>query len=257
MGRWIAFPAKDRFTYDSKSVRKLWARLHAGDREPLPESSELLQAWAQFHNGHFEAAHFAALRLGGAGMTLANRAACVYASQLETRAAERQTLYGDAVERAQSQVESDPANPNSHFQLACALNRYSQSISVARALAQGLGGRIMSALETTIALQPLHADAHFALGAFHADIIDKVGALIAQMAYGARRDNSLEMFAQGFALQPHSPAGLVDYALALLALDGDVRQEEAAALYARAAALEPLDASEYLDIAQAKRGLPV
>jgi tetratricopeptide (TPR) repeat protein len=138
--------------------------------------------------------------------------------------------------------------------LAYSLGRYSQGISVAKALALGMGSRIKNALETTIALQPLHADAHFALGAFHAEIIDKVGALIGGMAYGARKDVSLQMFTQGLSLQPHSPVGLVEYALALMMLEGEEQREKALALYKQAASLKPLDAQEYLDIARAKAG---
>ena len=62
--------------------------------------------------------------------------------------------------------------------MAYALGRYSQGISVAKALAQGLGGKVKNALETTIKLAPKHADAHIALGAFHAEVIDKVGSLL-------------------------------------------------------------------------------
>ncbi len=43
------------------------------------------------------------------------------------------------------------------------------------------------ALEKTIKLQPRHADAHIALAAFHAEVIDKVGSLIGGMTYGAKR----------------------------------------------------------------------
>jgi tetratricopeptide (TPR) repeat protein len=255
MARWTAFAASGDFAYDSNAVLKHWRRLHACDREPLPDSPGLVKAWAHFHNGHFEQAHRLGLRLGDAGTTVANLAACVYATQLESRENERLNLYQAVVERATAHCGRQPENPNAHYLLAMALGRYSQGISVAKALAQGMGSRIKTALETTIALQPQHADAHFALGAFHADMIDKVGALIGSMTFGAKKDVCLQMFQQGFALQPHSPAGLVEYALALLVLDGDARLTEASALYQKAAALKPTDAREYLDIAVAKSGL--
>jgi hypothetical protein len=47
----------------------------------------------------------------------------------------------------------------------------------------------------------------------------------------------------------------VEYALALLILEGDARLTEASALYQKAAALKPTDAREYLDIAIARNGL--
>jgi tetratricopeptide (TPR) repeat protein len=255
MGRWIEFAPQERFEMDRKAVKKHWSRLHARDQEALPTEPDLLDAWALFHSGRFQEARSAGLALGDAGVTVANRATCVYARQIEPREAERLALYEWVSEKAAQQTLQEPGNPNAHFLLAYSLGRYSQGISVVKALAQGMGSRIKSALETTIAIQPLHADAHFALGAFHAEIIDKVGALIGGMAYGARKDVSLQMFEQGLKLQPLSPVGLVEYAMALLMLEGDDRQEESKSLYQKAAQLTPADAQEYLDIARAQAGL--
>ncbi|NVO05966.1 MAG: hypothetical protein HXX19_08580 [Rhodoferax sp.] len=255
MARWTRFAPVGHFSFDGQSVKSHWGRLHASDQEALPQEAAVLEAWALFHNGHFEAAYRAGLKLGTAGLTVANKAACIYATQLEPQESERLALYQQVAERAAEHIRSAPDNPNAHYLLAYSLGRYSQGISVAKALAQGLGGRIKTALETTRALQPRHADAHFALGAFHAEIIDKVGSLIGGMAYGAKKDVSLEMFRQGFALVPRSPVGLVEYAMALLMLEGDERLDEATALYEQAASLQAADAQEYLDIALAKLGL--
>ena len=71
---------------------------------------------------------------------------------------------------------AEPDNCQALYWQAYALGRYSQGISVARALAQGLGSKVKGALERVIELQPHHADAHTALAAFHAEVIDKVGA---------------------------------------------------------------------------------
>jgi tetratricopeptide (TPR) repeat protein len=255
MGRWTTFTATDQFAYDTKAVKRQWARLHACDQEAPPDAPELLQAWTLFHNGHFEEAHRDGLRLGEAGLTVANKAACIYAAHLEPLESERLALYQQVSARAEAHIQSQPDNANAHYLLAYSLGRYSQGISVAQALAQGLGSKIKTALETTIALQPRHADAHFALGAFHAEIIDKVGPMIGFMTYGAKKGVSLEMFEQGFTLQPRSPTGLLEYAAALLMLEGDMRREQATAIYRQAAALQAMDAREYLDIAAAKGGI--
>lgn len=257
MARWTPFTTAQPFQLDARSVKKQWARLHAGDQEPLPLDAAVLQAWTLFHNGQFEAAHRAGMQAGPAGTTVANRAACVYAMQLADGESERLALLQWVSRQATEQALRDPDNPNAHYMLAYSLGRYSQGISVARALAQGLGSRIKTALETTIALQPLHAEAHFALAAFHAEIIDKVGVLIGNITYGARKDTSLQLFQQGFALLPRAPAGLMEYAKALRMLEGEAREAEAHALYAQAAALKAADAREYLDITQARRGLPL
>jgi hypothetical protein len=256
MGRWNLLVPNGQFAYDSPAIQKHWARLHAGDQEALSEDPVLLQAWALFHNGQFEAAYRQGCKLGPMGATVANKAVCIYAAQLDAQTAERQTLCLAAAERAEAQLALEPGNANAHFLLASSLARYSQGISVAKGLAQGLSGRIKAALETAISLQARHADAHFALGSFHADIIDKVGELIGNMTFGAKRATGLQMFQQGFALQPHSAGGLVEYGTALLMLEGEARQQEAAALYARAARLKAMDAAEYLEVAVAKKGLP-
>jgi tetratricopeptide (TPR) repeat protein len=255
MSRWTAFTPEGRFGFDRKSLTKQWFRLHARDQESLPTDTTLMDAWVLFHNGHFQEARRIGLALGDAGTTVANKATCVYARQLEPVEDQRQALYQWVSERAAVQTMREPGNPNAHYLLAYSLGRYSQGISVAKALALGMGSRIKTALETTIALQPLHADAHFALGAFHAEIIDKVGALIGGMTYGARKETGLQMFEQGFKLQPLSPVGLVEYARALVMLEGDERQAEASAHYDKAAKLTPVDAQEHLDIARAQAGL--
>jgi cytochrome c-type biogenesis protein CcmH/NrfG len=138
--------------------------------------------------------------------------------------------------------------------MAYALGRYSQGISVAKALAQGLGGKVKTALETTIKLAPKHADAHIALGAFHAEVIDKVGKLLGK-TQGADAATGLKMYQQALKLNPGSAIGMVEYANGLVMLEGDKRMKEAEKLYADAAAVEPADAMERLDVEMAKAEL--
>ena len=158
-------------------------------------------------------------------------------------------------ERAEAQAKANPKLAAAHYWQAYALGRYSQGISVARALAQGLGSKLKGALEHVIALQPNHADAHVALAAFHAEVIDKVGALVGRMTYGVRAETSVDLFERGLALHPHSAAGMMEYARALLMLHGDSRMGEATQLYEKAAALKPADARERLDVELARAGL--
>ena len=138
--------------------------------------------------------------------------------------------------------------------MAYALGRYSQGISVAKALAQGLGSKVKGALETTIKLQPKHADAHIALGAFHAEVIDKVGKLLGK-TQGADAATGLKLYKKALELNPASAIARVEYANGLVMLEGDKRMKEAEALYAEAAACEPMDAMERLDVEMAKAEL--
>ena len=68
MAKWTAFPyASDDYSYDAAALKKNWARLHAGDAEPLPKDDKVLAAWALFHAGEFQKACEAGLKAGGAG----------------------------------------------------------------------------------------------------------------------------------------------------------------------------------------------
>jgi tetratricopeptide (TPR) repeat protein len=255
MARWTAFPHAGEFSYDTATLRKVWPRLHAGDAEPLPEDERVLQAWALFHNGEFQQAAEAGLKAGGGGITVANKATAIYANYLEKKEKTRLDMLMEVAERAKAQAAQEPADPNAWYWQGYALGRYSQGISVAKALAQGLGNRVKEAFEKTIALQPRHADAHTALGAFHAEVIDKVGTLIGGMTYGAKKETGLRLFQQALELHPGAPIGLVEYANGLLMLEGDRKLKEATRLYEQAAAAKPMDATERLDVELAKAGL--
>jgi len=252
MANWTAFPYAGDYVFDAARVKEHWARLHAGDAEPLPEDAKVLEAWALFHSGKFQQAMDMGLQIGGDGLTVANKAACIYATYLEKKEKARLDLYMDVVRRAEAQAEDDPHNINAYYWQAYALGRYSQGISVAKALAQGLGTRVKGSLENVIKLQPKHADAHIALGAFHAEVIDKVGSLIGGMTYGAKKDTGLALFQEALKLNFESVIGMIEYANAMVMLEGDKMIKEANRLYQRAAATQPLDAMERLDVEMAK-----
>jgi tetratricopeptide (TPR) repeat protein len=255
MARWTPFAHAGDYAFDAARVKKLWARLHAGDAEPCPEDGAVLDAWALFHNGHFESAMSAGIAAGGAGITVANKASAIYATFLEPSEKDRLDLFTQVAERARAQAAQEPCNPNAWYWHAYALGRYSQGISVAKALAQGLGGKVKESLEKTIALSPRHADARIALGTFHAEVIDKVGALIGGMTYGAKKDVGLRLFQEALRLNPGSAIAMVEYANALVMLEGDKKMQEATALYEQAAAAEPLDATERLNVELARAEL--
>ena len=126
---------------------------------------------------------------------------------------------------------------------------------MAKALAQGLGTKVKEELENVIKLEPKHADAHIALGAFHAEVIDKVGSLIGGMTYGAKKDLGLSLFREALKLNPGSAIAMIEYANGMVMLEGDKKMKEATKLYEQAAASTPLDAMERLDVEMAKAEL--
>jgi tetratricopeptide (TPR) repeat protein len=253
MAKWTAFP-HDTVEHDAASVKKQWARLHAGDAEPAPKDAKVLEAWVLFHNGEFQKAYDAGLKAGGAGVTVANKAQCIYANYLEKSEKTKLAMFQEVAERAQAQQGDDPKNANAYYWQAYALGRYSQGISIAKALAQGLGSKVKSALETTIKLAPKHADAHIAMGSFHAEIIDKVGGLLGK-TQGADRATGLKMYQQALKLNPTSAIAMTEYANGLVMLEGDKKMKDAEKLYADAAECDPADAMEVLDVEMAKAEL--
>jgi tetratricopeptide (TPR) repeat protein len=255
MAKWTAFPHDSAdYTYDGAALKKNWVRLHAGDAEPLPKDDKVIAAWALFHAGEFQKATEAGLKAGGAGITVANKAQAIYANYLEKSEKTKLALFMEVAERAEAQIAADPKNANAHYFMAYALGRYSQGISIAKALAQGLGGKVKSALETTIKLAPNHADAHIALGAFHAEVIDKVGSLLGR-TQGASKDAGIAAYKTALKLNPTSAIAMVEYANGLVMLEGDKKMKEATKLYEDAAACTPMDAMERLDVEMAKAEL--
>ena len=257
--KWTAFPHLGDYSFDVASVKKNWARLHQGDCEPLPKNAAVISAWVLFHNGEFQKAFDAGIKAAEAGIpdgiTVANKAACIYANYLETKEKLKLELFTEAAERAEAQQKADPKNVNAFYWQAYALGRYGQGISVAKALAQGLGSKVKQALEQAIKLQPKHSDAHIALGAFHAEVIDKVGSLIGGMTYGAKKDVGLNLFKKALELNPTSAIAMIEYANGMVMLEGDKKMKDATALYEHAAASKALDATERLDVEMAKAEL--
>jgi tetratricopeptide (TPR) repeat protein len=251
--KWAAFPHPAKsYVYAGDALKKNWDRLHRGDCEPYPKDAGVQEAWRLFHEGKFAAAVEAGLAAGGAGVTAANKAQAIYANAVEPKDAARIALFEEVMKRAEAQARSEPKNANAHYLYAYAAGRYSQKISVAKALAQGFGGRIKAALEAALGLQPEHADAHIAMGAYHAEIIDKVGALVGGLTYGASKEKGEEHFRKALKLFPESPIAHIEMANGLVMMHGKKSVDEAGKLYAKAAALAPRDAMERLDVEMAR-----
>jgi tetratricopeptide (TPR) repeat protein len=249
---WKAFPYDaTACTYTAAALKKHWARLHRGDAEPWPTSKTVQQAWIFFHAGNFQEAVSAGLKAGGAGVHAANKAQAIYATYLAPDESTKQALLLEVVHRAEARALAAPDEPNAWYWQAYALGRYSQSISVAQAIAHGYAPRIKHALEQAIHLAPTHADAHIALGMFHAEVIHKVGQLLGH-AQGADKATGLRSFERALALNPESAIARIEMANGLVMLEGDKQLKRAERLYAEAAAATPMDAMERLDVELAK-----
>jgi len=276
---WAPFPYADK-SYDQAGPRlkSHWARLHQGDREPYPVPAELKKlvercpefapagslehaagqledAWRSYHRGDFGRAIELGLAVGPLGYSVANKAANIYATYLETDGHAKRALFLESVERAEWVFTRIKSIANAWYFHAQALGRYSQGGSVTKALAQGVGGKIKASLEQAIRLEPHHADAHIAMGAMHAEIIDKVGAMLGSLTYGADRDEAVRHFETALKLNPHSAIARLEYGNALAMMFGQDQLARATALYKEAAACPAADAMERLDAELARSSL--
>ncbi len=250
---WVKFPHADKkFQYTPATLKQSWDRLHRGDAEPFPKDDGVINAWIAFHSGDFQSAAELGMNAGADGVNVTNKSQAIYANYLEANEKKKLELFEEVAGRAEGAQKSAPKNANSFYWQAYALGRYAQGISIAKALAQGIGGKVKAALEATIKLAPKHADAHIALGAYHAEVIDKVGAMIGGLTYGAKRDVALKNYQAALKLNPESAIARIEYANGLVMLDGKKALKQAEQLYAEAAACEPFDAMEKLDVEQAK-----
>jgi tetratricopeptide (TPR) repeat protein len=279
---WSKFPYEQKpYAYAGPALKKAWDRLHAGDLEPWPEAASLAslagvkpgaavpgfkgdfddlalrlqEAWRAFHRGDFQDACEAGTKLGPLGSAVANKAAAVYCTYLEEDDRRAVRILTEAAARGDEACRKLPGYANAWYFHAFALGRYAQRISVLKALGEGIGGKVQKALETALKLEPRHADAHIALGAYHAEIIDKVGALAGRLTYGADRGAAVKHFEKAVKLNPAAAIAYMEYGNGLLMLEGEKKKAEAVKLYRKAAACKPADAMERLDVEQARAEL--
>jgi len=277
---WAKFPhAEKAYDHAGPALKKNWERLHRGDREPFPseenlkalveanpklknkapelkQAAETLQeAWRLYHHGEFHEAADLGLSAGLLGYSVANKATNIYANYLEPNEQRKLDLFQQVAQRCEEQIAAAPKCANAFYHYAYALGRYSQGISVIKALAQGLGGKIKDALIKALKLDSDHADAHIALGAYQAEVIDKVGAMVGGLTYGAKKDSAMDHYQMALKLNPDSAIARVEYANGLAMLFGEAKMKEAEKLYREAAQCKPMDAMERLDVELAKAEL--
>ncbi len=256
MAKWIVFPHPDKaYNYTAATLKSNWERLHRGDCELFPKEAKVQEAWIAYHAGEFEKAAELGVKAGAAGHNAANKATNIYANYLEKSEARKLKLYQEVAARCEELQKREPKNANAFYSHAYALGRYSQGISIIKALSQGLGGIVRASLEQALKLQPKHADVYIALGAYHAEIIDKVGALVGGMTYGAKKDVGLEHFRKALKLNPDSAIARIEYANGMIMMLGSGKMKEAEKLYQEAAKCKPEDAMERLDQELAKTEL--
>ena len=274
--KWAAFPQDAKgFAYAGEALKKAWPQLHAGDAETFPDTKHaaillktagkaapkldaeslaaaLQDAWRAFHRGDFQQAYEAGEKLGPIGASVAVKAIGIHATYLVDDEDDKLKRFEHAAKLAEAAMAALPGEPNSHYRHAFALGRYSQKLSIAKALKMGLAGKVRQSLDAALELDPKHAEAHTALALYHAEIIGKIGAMIGGLTYGAKPAEADKHIKAALKLTPDSPIAHVEHGNMILLLQGDKGEDAAAAAYEKAAKLKPRDAMESLDARYAR-----
>jgi tetratricopeptide (TPR) repeat protein len=253
---WANFPfPDDAYVHTAASLKKAWARLHVGDAEPLPKNPLLIEAWIAFHAGDFARAARIGLDVGVDGYSVAHKATCIYTTYLNKDERKRIAAFEEVAERCERQQIERPDVASGFYWHAYSLGRFAQGISIVKALSMGIAPRVRRSIEAAIRLAPNHSDAHVALGTFHAEIIGSVGAMIGGLTYGVKKEECYRAYKKAIELNPQSAIARIEYANALVTLDGKKKMDDAVALYTQAANIEAQDAMERLDVEAARNKL--
>ena len=277
--KWAAFPHDAKaYAYTGDALKKAWNALHAGDNEPYPDAkraqalidaagkaakgldagtlaTRLQDAWRSFHRGDFQAAFESGEALGPLGASVAVKALGIHATYLVDDDAEKLRHFEQAGKLAEAAIKALPGEANSHYRHAFALGRYSQGLSIAKALKQGIAGKVRDSLQAALELAPKHAEAHTALALYHAEIIGKIGAMIGGLTYGAKAAEAESHIRTALKLTPDAPIAHVEHGNILMLLYGGKKEDEAANAFEKAGKLKPRDAMEALDAEYAKSQL--
>jgi tetratricopeptide (TPR) repeat protein len=254
MSSWQAYTGS-AFNLAGAVLEQRWPMLHAGNLEPYPAEPGVQDAWRAYHEGRFEQAVEIGKAHGGRGLVPAAFAATIYAHYLEPDEDSKVAIFESAIEFAERATEACPDNANAFYMLAVSMGRYSQFVSIIDALAKGLGPKIRDAAQRCLELRPEHAEGHATLAGWHAEIVDKVGGMLAGLSFGAKKELAEEHYDRALALAPASPVPYIEKAAGLLLMYGESSREEAIQLLQKAVSLEPADAMQVLDIERARKTL--
>ena len=277
---WAKFPHDQKaYDFSGDKLKKAWPALHSGDGEPYPDdkraaalikaagksapkalsaedlAGQLQQAWAAYHHGDFQQAFELSEALGPVGASVACKALGIHSTYLVDDEDEQLKRFEQAGKLAEAAMVALPNEANSHYRYAFAMGRYSQGISIVKAIKLGLASKVRKALDKTLELSPKHAEAQTALALYHAEIINKIGAMIGGMTYGAKASEAEKLMTSALKLAPDSPIAHLEHGNMLMLLYGDKKEDAAANAIEKASKLKPKDAMEKLDAEHAKAQL--
>jgi tetratricopeptide (TPR) repeat protein len=132
-----------------------------------------------------------------------------------------------AIAKADQAIQRDPQRVDGYLQKSIAIGFRGRAIGVSQARAEGLADEAQALLERAVAMAPANAWAQASLGAWHLEIVQHAGPVLADLMYGASRDKGLQHYRTALTLDPRSALLQMNFALALLAMEREDMVTEA------------------------------
>lgn len=120
---------------------------------------------------------------------------------------------------AERAIELDPRLIDGYLQEAVAIGFRGRSIGLGEARNQGLAEKARAILDRAMAINPNNVWARASLGAWHLEIVRHAGRILASFAYGASRDDGLNLYRAALKDAPDIAVLHFHFALSILALD--------------------------------------
>ncbi|MDE2731099.1 MAG: hypothetical protein OXM02_01740 [Bacteroidota bacterium] len=195
----------------------------------------------KFDQGEFlEAADLGEAVGTSESLALAAGALGVYGHYVADKSA-RLPVLERGVELARRAVEADTTNFEAYHQSAHVVGRYAENIGKMKAVREGVAADIRDFLEAAIRLNPDYADAHVALGGWHAEVARN---RIARWMYGGGKEEALYHLSRALELAPDEKVVLYEYGVRIQQLDSDNGQARARELLTRAKEIPAKNAYE-------------
>ena len=272
---WALMPEKyPIFDYSGDRLRKHWDDLHLRDGLPWPDEQfvirqsgpevpedpaeatrRLQDGWRHFHEGRFLEACRIGEAVGPAGGFLASQAClAIVLHRVDDKDIQAEWLR-DLAARMEKRLDRTFMDTTywEKAGLALVYGEYSRRISALQARREGIPERILELVESAIEENPRLPAALGVLGAYHAEVVDRIGGVLGRVTYGASRDDAERYFEKALEADPGIIQLRVEYARALLVLHGDDREADAMAQLEKVIAAEPIDALDLLGQLRGRR----
>lgn len=268
-GSMIPFPTGETVRRALEKKPDLKDKLPIVNNDYDAYAKKLQDAFRMLYEGDLKGAKKAGMALGPAGLIPAMYAQIYYAMHVAQTEDEKQALLKEAIRlneegirllspEGSKNVSADvlktyPELVFAWFGVNYAKSRYTEDLGKVAAIGTGYVGDMKKGLEKLVAVYPQHTFSVATLGGIHAGIIDKSGAMMASMTYGAKAEKMEDYFRDALRQQPDLAVVHKEYAVAMMRAYGDDAKDKAVAELQKAISLQPKSSVEALEQATSRK----